>query len=430
MKGYRRHIAASAAITAVFVVCALMLAFTAFPGDSTVGEEGAVASVKACATYEIIQGSGSAPEADAVEAPGAAPAPEATPQASVPAPPPAAPPAPQVPEESSDVGAARPPGPDPQPVINPPTDLEGSFVAEIPPYVFLTWNPNNHKRYISHYRVYRALVEGGEPGPVAFIGENKKAEFEDYTIETGETYRYWVSVVSKWGEESEPSEPVDVETYSPTPPAPPQGVVAVAIDPGVSIDWQPNTEPNLAGYNVYVYKGVKWRLLNRDVLTEPHYYHSDGGLADTYAVSAVNIYGIESGYTVVQPQPSTPVIYEESDPSITVEGLWVIERYTGPTDGKIRVAEDAGARLHFRFTGRQVKMINAVYWSCGAARIYIDGRLVDTINMYSQTTAYQVTDFDAPGLAYGEHVLTVEVLGSGNPVEPYNFVNVDAFEVR
>ena len=37
---------------------------------------------------------------------------------------------------------------------------------------------------------------------------------------------------------------------------------------------------------------------------------------------------------------------------------------------------------------------------------------------------------NAPGLKNGEHILTVEVLGSGNPEGTYNFVNVDAFEVR
>jgi hypothetical protein len=240
-----------------------------------------------------------------------------------------------------------------------------------------------------------------------------------------------VTAVSRQGEESEPSEPVVVETYSNQPPASPQGVEAAAIDPGVSMDWQPNTEANLAGYHVYRQRdNGRWRKLTRQPIADNHYYLPDGEEGKVYAVSAVNVYGIESEKSVVEAHPSVPVLYEEDDPSITVEGLWVLESYDGPTNGHIRVARDAGSRMHFKFKGRQVKMLSAMYWTCGAANIYIDGELAAAINMYSPDTVYHVVVFDLPGLEYGDHVLTVEVLATGNHEVDHNFVNIDAFEVR
>ena len=62
--------------------------------------------------------------------------------------------------------------------------------------------------------------------------------------------------------------------------------------------------------------------------------------------------------------------------------------------------------------------------------VYIDGELAASVNMYSAETTYHVVIFDIPGLQYGDHVLTVEALATGNHEVDHNFVNIDAFEVR
>jgi hypothetical protein len=309
---------------------------------------------------------------------------------------------------------------------NPPTDLKGEFIPKVPPYVHLEWNPNNPPKLLDYCLVYREAAE--QPGEIAVFKANKD-NYDDYDIKPGLTYRYWVTAVSKTGEESKPSNEIKVETQVTDPPAPPQGVEAAAIDPGVSMDWQPNWEANLAGYNVYYYRNGRWRKLNGSVIADNHYYYNQGSAGQTYAVSAVNVYGIESEYTKVEAKTVVPVVYQESDPAVTVEGLWVIENYPGASGGSIRVAGTAGERLHFTFKGRQVKLIAANYWTCGDARVYIDGELMTTVSMYSRDPVFQSIELSVPGLKYGEHVITVEVVGSGNPEAAYNFVNVDAFEV-
>jgi hypothetical protein len=432
MKGYWKHIAASASITAVFVICALALSVSAVPVNAPAVEAAALdvrsASLSGSFTRLIQAVDDAWDAAPAAEAPvpAALPMAQPAPAAAVPvqtAPPAAAPAAPQ-PEETDQPQAAKPP---PPPQWNPPTNLAGEFVPEVPPYIALSWNPNNPARNLDYCLVYREVV--GQPGEISVV-QSKKSTYDDYDITSGLTYRYWVTAVSKAGEESGPSNVIVVETQVMTPPAPPQGVVAAAIDPGVSLDWQPNSETNLAGYNVYYSRNGKWRKLNNDVLTDNHYYNPQGSVGQTYAVSAVNIFGIESGYTVVQAQATTPVIYQEDDPAVSVQGFWVIENYPGASGGSIRVAGTLGERLNFTFTGRQVKLIAAKYWTCGDARIYIDGQLMATVSMYSYDPVFQTVDISVPGLKYKQHVLTVEVVGSGNPETEFNFVNVDAFEVR
>jgi len=432
MKGFKRHIAAGAAVTAVFVVCVLTLFFAAVPVaptvEGTVGVSKAGTFSYASMVPEVVP----AEAAPAEVSPAAADLDQASP---VPVPP-----SPAVvdssteePAEDSGTDTAAPAVDEPAQVINPPSDLQGEFIAKDPPKVKLSWNRNNPKKNVKHFLIYR-VVEGEpvpDPGSLEPIKKTKKTRFTDKDIEPGLTYRYWVTAVATWGEESEPSEPVVVETFSNEPPAAPQDVDPVAIDPGVSMDWAPNAEPNLLGYRVYRQKNDgTWKRLTRNPITDNHYYDEKGKAGKIYAVTAVNVYKIESEKTIKEARQSVPVTYEEEDPSITIEGLWTIEQYEGPTNGKIRVAEDAGSKLHFRFKGRQVQMVAANYWTCGSANIYIDGELVATVDMYSANPIYKVVDFDMPGLKYGDHVLTVEAVGSGNPVESYNFVNVDCFVVR
>lgn len=312
--------------------------------------------------------------------------------------------------------------------LNPPVDLVGEFVPEVPPLVKLKWDSNNPRRYVEYCLVYRE--DAAQPGELKVTRAKHKGSHEDRDIEPGHTYVYRVTVVCKGGEESEPSEPVTVATQVMDAPAQPQGVTAVAIDPGVSLDWQPNPEANLAGYNVYRSFQGRWLKVNRQTVTDNHYYHDSGVGGQIYAVSAVNVYGIESGYAVVAAQQSAPVIYQEDDPAVSVEGFWAVERYEEASGGGILVALDAGNRLHFTFQGRQVKLIVARYWSCGNARLYIDGELMATVNLYISVPSFRSVELSVPGLKYGTHVLTVEVAGSGNPESEFNFVNVDAFEVR
>jgi hypothetical protein len=107
---------------------------------------------------------------------------------------------------------------------------------------------------------------------------------------------------------SELSAPVRVETLDVFPPAVPTGLAAVATvsetgagagtETGVDLNWQPDTETDLAGYAVYRREGNgEWQRISpaqplaspafRDALTLP-------GHTYTYAVSAIDQGGHES----------------------------------------------------------------------------------------------------------------------------------------
>lgn len=100
------------------------------------------------------------------------------------------------------------------------------------------------------------------------------------------------------------SEPVRVEAKDVFPPAAPKGLAAVAVvaansaPAGVDLDWEPNTETDLAGYIVYRReKGGDWERISPTVpLVGPGYHDArvETGHSYEYSVTAVDQNGHES----------------------------------------------------------------------------------------------------------------------------------------
>jgi fibronectin type 3 domain-containing protein len=95
-----------------------------------------------------------------------------------------------------------------------------------------------------------------------------------------------------------------VEAKDVFPPAAPKGLAAVAVPAGngaaagVDLDWEPNTEADLAGYFVYRREGSgDWERISPTVpLVGPGYHdaHVEAGHTYEYAVTAIDQSGHES----------------------------------------------------------------------------------------------------------------------------------------
>ncbi len=107
--------------------------------------------------------------------------------------------------------------------------------------------------------------------------------------------------------EGELSAPIRVDALNVFPPAVPVGLAAVATaaDPAsgtlasIDLSWQPNTEPDLAGYEVYRREDqTPWERISGDKpLIGPAFHDANVLLGHTYhyGVSAVDKGGHESG---------------------------------------------------------------------------------------------------------------------------------------
>ena len=135
----------------------------------------------------------------------------------------------------------------------------------------------------------------------------------DKTIVFGNTYEYRAQRVIRAAADGSPIEldgdlsaPIRIEALDVFPPAVPSGLAAVAsaADPtsgtpaSIDLSWQPNTEPDLAGYEVFRREGqTAWQRISGD---EPvlgpafHDAHVLPGHTYSYGVSAVDKGGHQS----------------------------------------------------------------------------------------------------------------------------------------
>ena len=161
------------------------------------------------------------------------------------------------------------------------------------------------------YRIYRreaaseAQVIAGEVP----IEPNTAPNFLDSTIEWEKTYQYRVTTVTliaqphgaEQGVEGDDSPEITVFAHDVFPPATPTGLQAVFSGPGqkpfIDLLWAPDTDADLAGYNVYRSEpGTEAKKLNTDPVKSTAFRDEAvlPGHEYTYVVSAVDVRGNES----------------------------------------------------------------------------------------------------------------------------------------
>lgn len=147
----------------------------------------------------------------------------------------------------------------------------------------------------------QALQVPGTPVPLP-SGASQRVTVLGLT--RGRTYYFAIRTADNHGNLSALSNIVQFDWGIDTaPPAAPNGVQAVSQTDGIHLNWAANTEPDLAGYNVYRRVGGGGAMkLNSGLLTQPHYVDVSaptGGQSIVYEVSAVDVHGNESAHTPI-----------------------------------------------------------------------------------------------------------------------------------
>jgi hypothetical protein len=211
------------------------------------------------------------------------------------------------------------------PTIPSPPDFKAQLT---PDGVQLTWTgellslPMSPVNY--YYRVYRRVQGTDEHTVIGQVvrGIDAHPSLLDQTFAWEKHYDYWINIVTDVQTGSHPCpndnthllpcfEHVEIEgddtpvqsvfTHDIYPPAVPTGVQAVFSGPGqqpfIDVLWAPDTDADLAGYNVYRHtEGRAPAKVNTDLVKTPSYRDKDvvSGKKYFYSVSAVDLRGNES----------------------------------------------------------------------------------------------------------------------------------------
>ena len=153
------------------------------------------------------------------------------------------------------------------------------------------------------YLVYRSTVSS-----TGYVELSSKpvagTSFVDTTATPGIKYYYTVAAVDSLGSISTFTSAVSAtRTRNTAAPAVPLGLMAVATSTSITLTWSPNTETDLAGYNVYRSNSATgtYFKLNASPLTSPTFVDSSSpvGVLSFYRVTAINLSGTESAAAAV-----------------------------------------------------------------------------------------------------------------------------------
>jgi len=198
------------------------------------------------------------------------------------------------------------------PTLPPPDDVAATVTADGIMLNFTAMLPENETPELRHsYRVYREQQGTSTPvmvGEIAFSA-SPQAQLLDHSFEWQKTYQYWVTAVtmvlrrgkSSARVEGDNSAPITVFANDVFPPAVPTGLQAVfsgiGQQPSVDLTWAPNSDLDLAGYNVYRREeNGTWTRLNPAPVPTPAYRDSNvaAGRTYSYAITALDTHGNQS----------------------------------------------------------------------------------------------------------------------------------------
>jgi len=121
--------------------------------------------------------------------------------------------------------------------------------------------------------------------------------------------------------------------------------------------------------------------------------------------------------------------HEETRPNVVKYGLWTWVQDFGASSSYVAFSDRPGDAAAFSFTGTGTTFLGVKGPNYGMVDIILDGEWVDRVDLYDPDRLLQQVLFEATGLEFGEHTLTIIITDNHNPLSGGTWVSVDAFDV-
>ena len=122
--------------------------------------------------------------------------------------------------------------------------------------------------------------------------------------------------------------------------------------------------------------------------------------------------------------------YEENNALIKYVGTWNNNSSTSHSGGNIKYSSTKGDYAEIKFYGTGIELYSLFDKDYGKVKIYIDGELTTTKDLYLGKPYYNKLSYYNNGLTLGEHTLKIEVSGEANASSTGKKVSIDRIIVN
>ena len=113
--------------------------------------------------------------------------------------------------------------------------------------------------------------------------------------------------------------------------------------------------------------------------------------------------------------------------NVALEGEWGSNLSDYASDGAYLYSQDADAAIELDFEGEKLRLHYLYYWAFGMFDVYVDDKLVATIDSYKPQSLVASTDIIF--LEPGKHTLRIESTGAANPDSTGATIALDAIDI-
>jgi Transglycosylase-like domain len=165
-----------------------------------------------------------------------------------------------------------------------------------------------------------------------------------------------------------------------------------------------------------LYRGLdRWRRVAYWWLTGSSQRTGWSSYATAYVERVMDRFHARLDRTSRTPRPARHA-YSEKSSLITYSGRWKSAEYPRYAGGAVAFSTMKGASASFTFTGSKVIWYGPVGPTRGKARVFIDGRLVRTVDLHASSFDPRRAVFRKRWSSSAEHTLTIVVAGTaGHP---------------
>ncbi|QGQ98839.1 hypothetical protein EHS13_30145 [Paenibacillus psychroresistens] len=117
------------------------------------------------------------------------------------------------------------------------------------------------------------------------------------------------------------------------------------------------------------------------------------------------------------------------DTSASYKGIWGVNYGTNFTGGAEKFSNSKNASVEILFTGTRVTLLSNTGKNRGKAYIYLDDNIIQTVDLYSFKSKYQVPVFTSSLLSNTRHKIKLVNIAEKNPLSTGTFITFDALDV-